>query len=181
MAQMFSNIFQNDPKVKMSFKRSKLIFKSAQSKNKFLRSQFLITEHVPKLDFKTVAFMENCPEIVNLPGRLDLSGRPPRSTDSGRFQKIVVAQRLVTASFSPTTPNGQFLRKLYIGILAMKNIDEGRSKLVYKLFLFPLIISVSINHFKPIFPSLSQNLIILVLMFILLSLHCNIFTERKSS
>ena len=62
----------------------------------------------------------------------------------------------------------------------MKNQEEGRFKLVYKLFLIPLIISLRINYFKPIFPSLSQTLIILVLVFILLSLHCNIPSEKKS-
>ena len=39
----------------------------------------------------------------------------------------------------------------------MKNKEEGRSKLAYKLFLIPLIISLSINIFKPIFPKLEPN------------------------
>ena len=62
----------------------------------------------------------------------------------------------------------------------MKNEVEGRFKLVYKLFLIPLVIYLSLNLFKPSFPSLSQTLITFVLVFILLSLHCDILSERKS-
>ena len=39
----------------------------------------------------------------------------------------------------------------------MKNQVEGRSKLVDKLFLIPLVIYLSLNLFKPSFPSLEPN------------------------
>ena len=39
----------------------------------------------------------------------------------------------------------------------MKNQEGGRSKLVYKLFINPLIISLSLNLFKPSFLRLEPN------------------------
>ena len=39
----------------------------------------------------------------------------------------------------------------------MKNQGEGRSKLVEKFFLIPLVIYLSLNIFKPSFPSLEPN------------------------